>query len=66
MDQLSTHRYSSLLLKCSPNTYEWIQILRLSFQLMNVYNTIHQIALERKKKEKKNPYYTVDQVILRL
>ena len=37
---------------------------------MNVYTTIHQIALERekkiKKKKKKNPYYTVDPVILRL
>ena len=31
---------------------------------MNVYTTIHQIALEREKK--KNPYYTVDPVILRL
>ena len=30
---------------------------------MNVYTTIPQIALER---EKKNPYYTVDPVILGL
>ena len=33
---------------------------------MNVYTTIHQIALEREREKKKNPYYTVDPVILRL